>query len=74
MKIPLKDRFADAVIVVARPIVNLLMAREITVVPTGDVIPKDHEQFIMISNHFNTWDAFVVMKTVKVKIRFLAQQ
>jgi len=72
MKIPFKDKFADAAIVVARPIVNALMAREITVVPTGDVIPKDHEQFIMISNHFNTWDAFVVMKTIKTKIRFLA--
>jgi len=72
MKIPFKDKFADVVVFIARPIVNLIMAREITVVPTGDIINKDHEQFIMISNHFNTWDAFVVMKTVKTKIRFLA--
>jgi len=72
MKVPFKDRFADAAIIVARPIVNLLMSREMKVIPTGEIIPKDHEQFIMISNHFNTWDAFVVMKTVKTKIRFLA--
>jgi len=72
MKIPFKDKFADAAIVVARPIVNLLMAREITVVPTGDIISKEHDQFIMISNHFSTWDAFVVMKTIRSKIRFLA--
>lgn len=72
MKIPFKDKFADAAIIVARPIINMLMAREMTVIPTGDVIPKDREQFIMISNHFNTWDAFVVMKTIKTKIRFLA--
>jgi len=72
MKTPFKDKFADAAIVIARPIINLLMAREITVVPKGDIIPKDREQFILISNHFNTWDAFVVMKSVKAKIRFLA--
>ncbi len=72
MKVPFKDKFADAAIVIARPIINLLMAREITVVPKGDIIPKDREQFILISNHFNTWDAFVVMKSVKAKIRFLA--
>ena len=72
MKIPFKDKFADAAIVVARPIVNLLMAREIKVITKGEIVPKDREQFIMISNHFNTWDAFVVMKTIKSKIRFLA--
>jgi len=28
----------------------------------------------MVSNHFNTWDAFVVMKSIKSRIRFLATE
>ncbi len=74
MKIPFKDKFADAAIFIARPIVNLLMRREITVIAKGDKIDKNREQFIMISNHFNTWDAFVVMKSIKAKIRFIATE
>ena len=74
MKIPSMDKFADLLIVVARPIVNMLMAREMKVITTSDVIPKDHKQFIMISNHSNPWDAFVVMKSIKTKIRFLATE
>ena len=74
MKRPFKDKFADVAIIIARPIVNMLMAREIKVIAKGDVIPKNREQFIMVSNHFNTWDAFVVMKSIKAKIRFLATE
>ena len=74
MKKPFKEKFADISITIARPIVNRLMRREIRVIAKGDIIPKDREPFIMISNHFNTWDAFVVMKNIKSKIRFLATE
>ncbi len=74
MKRPFKEKFADFAIIVVRPIINMLMAREIYVVPKGDIIDKEQEKFIMVSNHFNTWDPFIVMKKVKTHIRFLATE
>ena len=74
MKKPFKESFADFSIMIVRPFIHLLMAREMKVVANGDKIDKHREPFIMISNHFNTWDAFVVMKNVKSKIRFLVTE
>ncbi len=72
MKKPFKETFADISITIARPIINVLMSREIRVIARGDKIDKNREPFILISNHFNTWDSFVVMRNIKSKIRFLA--
>lgn len=72
MKKPFKERFADFSIMIVRPIILLVMSRELKVIAKGDKIDKNREPFILVSNHFNTWDAFVVMKNVKSKIRFLA--
>jgi hypothetical protein len=68
------DWFSDTILVPIRPIVNLLMKKEITVHHTGMVIPKKHEPFILVSNHFNTWDSFVIMKNVKKNVRFVATE
>ncbi len=69
-----KDGFANVAVAIARPIVNFLMKREIKVVATGEKITKKRDPFIMISNHFNTWDSFVVMQNIKYPIRFVATQ
>ena len=45
-----KDKFSDVVIFILRPFLNFLMGRELKVVATGDVIEKDREPFILISN------------------------
>ncbi len=69
-----KDRFSDIVIFILRPFLNFLMGRELKVVASGDVIKNDRDPFILISNHFNTWDSFVVMKNIKKNIRFVATE
>ena len=69
-----RDIFSDVFIVVARPIINILMRKELKVTHSGLVIKKKQEPFILVSNHFNTWDSFVVMKNVKTKIRFVATE
>jgi len=74
MKRSIRDVFSDVVLVFIRPIVLLLMSREITVKHEGPIITKKQEPFILISNHFNTWDSFVVMKYVKKNIRFVATE
>ena len=74
MKKSFKDVFSDVVITILRPFINFLMKREITVVATGDVIEKDREPFILISNHFGTWDSFIIMKNIKKHIRFVATE
>lgn len=74
MKKSFKDVFSDVVIVILRPLLNFLMAREIKVVATGDIIKKDRDPFILISNHFGTWDSFVIMKKIKRPIRFVATE
>ncbi len=71
MKIPFKEKVSDAGMAITKPLVKMLMARELTVVSTGEVITKDHEPFILIANQFNSWDNVVVMNNVKTKIRFL---
>lgn len=68
------DYFSDFIIVILRPFINLVMSREIKVVATGDKITKDRDPFILISNHFNTWDSFVIMKNIKKPIRFVATE
>jgi 1-acyl-sn-glycerol-3-phosphate acyltransferase len=50
------------------------MKREIDVFHEGEIIKKDREPFILISNHFNTWDSFVVMNNVRKYIRFVATE
>lgn len=74
MKRNIRDIFSDTILIFIRPIVLFLMKREITVVHEGPVISKKREPFILISNHFNTWDSFVVMKYVKKNIRFVATE
>ncbi|MBU0996435.1 MAG: 1-acyl-sn-glycerol-3-phosphate acyltransferase [Firmicutes bacterium] len=74
MKEKFKEKFADIAVSIARPIINLLMKREIIVKASGDVIHKNREPFIMISNHFNTWDSFVVMRNIHYPIRFVATE
>lgn len=68
------DYFSELVIIILRPIIYLLMSREIRVVHTGMKINKKRDPFIMISNHFNTWDSFVVAKHIKYPIRFVATE
>jgi 1-acyl-sn-glycerol-3-phosphate acyltransferase len=74
MKRPLADRLSDIALFFIRPIVVFFMKREVNVVHTGPTIKRSHEPFILISNHFNTWDAFVVMANVKKSIRFVATE
>jgi len=74
MKKPFRDTFSDIVIFFIRPIVTLLMKREMKVIHEGEIIRKNHPPFILISNHFNTWDSFVVMTSVKKNIRFVATE
>ncbi len=74
MKRHIRDVFSDIVIFFIRPIIIFLMKREIKVYHEGDIIKKDREPFILISNHFNTWDAFVVMNSVKKNVRFVATE
>ena len=74
MKKSYKDVFSDVVIFFLKPLLNFLMGRELKVIATGEVITKDREPFVLISNHFNTWDSFVVMKNIKKPIRFVATE
>lgn len=74
MKKPIKDRFSDIALKLLRPIVFLVMSNELKVVARGDVIEKNRPPFILISNHFNTWDSFVIAKNVKKPIRFVATE
>ena len=74
MKRTFRDWIADSLLFFIRPIVLFLMKRQMKVVHTGPTIGRDHEPFILISNHFNTWDSFVVMKHVKKAIRFVATE
>lgn len=68
------EQVSDFLLFLIKPIILFFMKREITVVHTGDIIEKDREPFIVISNHFNTWDAFVVNKNIKQNIRFVATE
>jgi hypothetical protein len=74
MKVPIKERISDFILFLIRPIVYFIMSRELKVVHEGDHITKDREAFILISNHFNTWDAFVIAKYIKRPIRFVATE
>ena len=74
MKAPLHERFADFIVGLIRPIIVFLMERELKVTHFGDKITKDREPFILISNHFNTWDAFALMKHNKTRIRFVVTE
>ena len=51
----LKDGFSNVFVKIARPVINILMSREIKVQAEGLKITPKHDPFIMISNHFNTW-------------------
>lgn len=74
MKRTFGESVSDVLLAIIRPIVTLLLKRELTVVHTGDVIPRKTEPFIVISNHFNTWDAFVLSKNIKKPIRFVVTE
>lgn len=75
MKKKFKDRLSDFIIFLIRPIVNLALWNAMDVRSSGLVIKRNRkEPFIIISNHFNTWDSFVVMKNVKTPIRFVATE
>lgn len=74
MKKSVKDIFSDIMITLLRPVITLIMNREIRVVASGDVIKRKREPFILISNHFGTWDSFVIMKKIKKPIRFVATE
>jgi len=65
---------SDFVLALIRPIVVLLLRREIKVVHSGDVISRKADPFIVISNHFNSWDAFVLSKNIKKSIRFVTTE
>lgn len=65
---------SDFILAMIRPIVVLLLTREIKVVHSGDVISKKADPFIVISNHFNSWDAFVLSKNIKKSIRFVTTE
>lgn len=67
-----KERFSNVIVKLVKPIINMLLKKEIHVVANGDVITRDREPFILISNHFNTWDSFIVMQNINYNIRFVA--
>lgn len=68
------DSFSDIVIFLIRPVVDLFLVRAMDVRSSGITIEKKREPFILISNHFNTWDSFIVMKHIKYPIRFVATE
>ena len=74
MKRTLTESFSDVLLALIRPVVTWLMKREMTVVHSGDIVPRKREPFIVVSNHFNTWDAFVLSKNIKKPIRFVATE
>ena len=74
MKKTLFERSSDFLLAMIRPIVTMIMRRELKVVHSGDVISRKSDPFIVISNHFNTWDAFVLSKNIKKPIRFVATE
>ena len=74
MKRSFGDWFSDTFILLFRPIITLFLKREITVESEGLRIPRKHKPFILISNHFNTWDSFVVMNIIKKPVRFIATE
>ncbi len=69
-----KEKFSDVFVKLARPIIFMLMKREIRVEATGIKVTPKRDPFIMISNHFNTWDSFIVMKNINYPIRFVATE
>jgi 1-acyl-sn-glycerol-3-phosphate acyltransferase len=73
MKKSFADKFSDIALIPVRPIVLFFLNREIDVVHSGGVL-KRKDPFMLISNHFNTWDSFVLMKNVKANIRFVATE
>ncbi len=74
MKNTFHEKFSNFFVKIARPVIFRLLAKEIDVVSRGDSIPKETEPFILISNHFNTWDSFIIMKNIKANVRFLATE
>lgn len=72
MKKSYKDNFSNVVVRMVKPIINILLRKELHVVTNGDVIKRDRDPFILVSNHFNTWDSFVVMQNIDYNIRFIA--
>lgn len=74
MKIRFKERMADVFISLTKPIINIIASREFNIISTGETINKNREPFILVSNHFNAWDSFIVMKNIHYNIRFLANQ
>lgn len=69
-----KEMFSNIVVRIARPVITILMKKEITVITSGDKITRKRDPFILISNHFNTWDGFVIMQSVNYPIRFIATE
>lgn len=74
MKNNFKEKFSNATIKILRPFISRLLKKEIHVVANGDKITKDRDPFIMISNHFNTWDSFIVMENIDYNVRFVATE
>ena len=74
MKTAFKEKFSNISIKIAKPIVNRLLKKEFHVVANGDKITKERDPFILVSNHFNTWDSFIVMQNIDYNIRFVATE
>ena len=69
-----KEKFSNIVVRMVKPIINMLLRKEINVVATGDKITRDRDPFILVSNHFNSWDSFIVMQNINYNIRFVSTE
>jgi len=69
-----KEKFSNIVIRIVKPIINILLRKEIKVIATGEKITRDRDPFILVSNHFNTWDSFIVMQNIDYNIRFVSTE
>ena len=74
METAFKEKFSNVVVRMVKPIINRLLKKEIHVVANGDKITRDRDPFILISNHFNTWDSFIVMQNIDYNIRFVSTE
>ncbi len=74
MESAFKERFSNIVVRVVKPVINMLLKKEIHVIASGEKISRDRDPFIMVSNHFNTWDSFIVMQNINYNIRFVATE
>jgi len=66
--------FSKKFIFMAKPIIKMMLKKEINVVANGDTITKDREPFILISNHLNTWDTLIVMKNIDYDVKFVTTE